>query len=55
MTNTKNNAGKTTRDTLSISRHIIRSTPVSISVQATDNKLWRRPVFGGPPLPCNDV
>lgn len=54
-TKTKNNMGNTARDTLSISRHIIFSTPVSVSVQATDRRLCRRAGFGGPPLPCSEV
>lgn len=56
ITNTMKRAGKTIRDILSISRHNIRSAPVSVSVQATDNKLCLRAGFGGPfPLPCSDV
>lgn len=53
--NTRNNPGKTIRDTLSISRHIILSTPVSTSVQATDNILCLRFVLVGPPFPWMDV
>lgn len=51
MRKTRNNAGNTIRDILSISRHIIRSTPVSASVQATESIDWRRIGFGCPPLP----
>lgn len=54
-TNTKNKIGNTARETLSISRHMIFSTPVSVSVHATDSKLCRRAGFGGPPLPCKEV
>lgn len=55
-TNTRNRPGNTTRDTLSISRHMIRSTPVSMSVQATDRIDCRRlDLVGPPPLPCSDV
>lgn len=54
-TKTKNNIGNTARETLSISRHMIFSTPVSVSVHATDSKLWRLAGFGGPLLPCKDA
>lgn len=54
-TNTKNKIGNTARETLSISRHMIFSTPVSVSVHATDSKLCRLAGFGGPPLPCKEV
>lgn len=52
MRKTKNKHGNTIRDILSISRHIIRSTPVSASVHATESIDWRRVGFGGPPFPC---
>lgn len=55
ITNTKNNPGKTIRETLSISRHIIFSTPVSTSVQATERILCLRFAFVVPPFPCSDA
>ena len=50
-TNKKNNIGNTALEALSISRHIIFSIPVSVSVHATDNKLCLLAGFGGPPFP----
>lgn len=56
ITNTRNSAGKTSLDNLSISRHIIFSMPVSASCQDTDMMLCRLVGFGGgPPFPCRDV
>lgn len=58
-TNTRNNPGKTTRESLSISRHIIFSIPVSVSVHATDNIDCLRfiglvgCIFVVPPFPCS--
>lgn len=38
---------------MSISRHMIRSTPVSLSVHETERIDWRRDIgLGPPPLPC---
>lgn len=51
ITKTKNKPGKTIRDTLSISRHIIFSTPVSTSVQATERMLCLRFALVAPPFP----
>lgn len=44
-----------TRDNLSISRHIIFSTPVSLSVHETDSIDCLRLIGFGPPLPCKFV
>jgi len=34
---------------------MIFSTPVSVSVQATERRLCRLAGFGGPPFPCSEV